>query len=146
MAIAVKNKKAKKGSYSTNEKKSWKRGFFAGLYLGKKKKSSNGKKFTNNKTTPKTKSNSTSLLDKIKLYRQRNLGVLYHNGKYYDTNFIDKPHEISKSLIKDLHEDYNFDGKRSDIEVADSYVRHMRRKYGVFNKEGKFLHMIGEDE
>ncbi len=138
--------KSKKRSYSAAEKQSWRSGFYTGLFSAKKKKPSNRKKTINNKSTPKSKINSTSLLDKIKIYRRRNLGVLYHNGKYYDTNFIDKPHEISKSLIKDLHEEYNFDGKRSDIEVADSYVRHMRRKYGVFSEEGKFLHMLGEDK
>ena len=45
-----------------------------------------------------------------------------------------------------LHKEYDYDGKRSDLQVAQSYVTHMRRKYGVFNKEGKFLHMLGEDK
>ena len=130
--------KSKKRSYSTAEKKSWKRGFLAGLF--------SNKNATSVKTAPKKKTNSSSLLDKIKMYRQKNLGVLYHNGKYYDTNFIDKPVEITKSELKNLHKEYNYDGKRSDLQVAQSYVTHMRRKYGVFNKEGKFLHMLGEDK
>lgn len=138
--MAKKYKNNKKNSnfkkYSLDEKQAWKSGFFVGLFSNKKRKSV--------KVKSKKKTNSISLLDEIKLHRQKNLGVLYHNGKYYDTNFIDKPTEISKSLVKDLHKEYDFDGKRSDIEVADSYVRHMRHKYGVFDKDGKFLHMMGE--
>lgn len=129
--------KKMKRNYSTAEKKSYKRGFFAGLFAKKRIKNRNINKISN-------KEKSSSLLDTIKMYRKRNLGVLYHNGKYYDTNFIDKPHEIKKSFIKELHSEYDFDHKRSDLEVCDSYIRHMRHKYGVFDKDGKFLHMMGE--
>lgn len=132
--MAKKKYYKRKNKFSVAEKQSYKRGFLAGLLSAKGKKKK--------KTSANTK--KSALLDKIKMYRKRNLGVLYYNGKYYDTNFIDKPHEIPKSFIKDLHKEYDFDGKRSDIEVADSYVRHMRRKYGSFDLEGNFLGMLGE--
>ena len=129
------NKHSGISKYSASERRSYRNGFLAGLFAFKKKKA------------PKRKSNAKkeSLLEKIKRYRKHNLGVLYHNGRYYDTNFIDKPHEISKNFVKELHSEYDFDGKRSDIEVADAYVRHMRRKCGTFSREtGEFLGMLGE--
>ncbi len=127
-------KYSRKSKYTASERRSYKNGFFAGLFASRKQKTSRRKSRTKNET----------LLDKIKRYRKSNLGVLYHNGKYYDTNFIDKPHEISKSFVKELHREYDVDGKRSDVEVADAYVRHMRRKYGTFSKDGEFLGMLGE--
>ncbi len=122
-----------------SEKRAFRMGLFAGLSRKKSKKSrSNGR---NNVNT------SNSLLDDIKNYRNRNLGVLYYNGKYYDTNFIDKPVEITKSEIKKLRSSYDPEGKLRDIDVADRYVHHMRHKYGVYDKKtGRFLHMLGEDK
>ena len=128
---------------SKAEKKAFKMGLFAGLF-GKKTKRKNKQKNITMKKTYKT-NHSNGLLDDIKRYRDRNLGVLYRNGKYYDTNFIDKPVEITKDELRNLHEEYDWDGKRSDIEVADDYVRHMRSKFGVFDKNGKFLHMLSEE-
>ena len=132
--------------YSASEKKSFKAGFFAGLFKGKKKK--NTSKYKKKKPWNKRPQKHTrTLMQDIKYYRDHNLGVLYRDGKYYDTNFIDKPVEITKSEIAELHKEYSFGTKRRDIDVADSYVRHMRRKFGVFSKEtGEFLHMIGEDK
>ena len=105
------------------------------------------------KNTKCVKSNSkkivtkdNALLQQIKRYRDRNLGVLFYNGKYYDTNFINKPVEITRNEIKELRREYDVDGKRRDIEIADMFVRHMRRKYGTFDKNGNFLGMLGDDE
>ncbi len=72
----------------------------------------------------------------------RYLGPTYVNGKFYDTNFK-QPIEIPKSQIRDLHEQYDPDGNSTDREVVDRYVMHMRRKFGVFDKNGNFLHMLG---
>ena len=145
MASYKKGAKSKKKSFSSAEKKSYKRGFFAGLFSAKSK--SNIKKKTNNKKSKKTydPKKDKGLMDSLKRYRDRNLGVLIYKGKYYDTNFIDKPVEITKSQIQELHKEYNHDGKRDDIDVADSYVKHMRRKFGIFDREGNFIKMIGED-
>lgn len=126
-------RKRKTSTYSVREKQSFKRGFLAGLFSSKKKK-----------TIKKKNSGNKGLLDKIKFYRDRNLGVLYHNGKFYDTNFVDRPHELDKKFVKELHSEYDVDGKRSDIEVADMFVRHMRRKYGSFDSDGNFKGMLGE--
>lgn len=129
-----------KKTYSAAEKKSYKRGFFAGLFSAKKKKSSS--KYNKSKS----KKHTRTLMEDIKYYRAHNLGVLYRDGKYYDTNFIDKPHELEKSFVKELHSEYDVDNKRSDREVADMFVRHMRRKYGVYDKDDNFLHMLGEEK
>ena len=135
-------KKTNGRKYSASEKKSYKAGFFAGLFSAKKKKS--GKKKS---VTKKKQKHTRTLMQDIKYYRDHNLGVLYRDGKYYDTNFIDKPVEITKSEIAELHQEYSFGKKRRDIDVANDYVRHMRRKFGVFSKEtGEFLHMLGEDK
>ena len=83
-----------KKTYSAAEKKSYKRGFFAGLFSAKKKKSSS--KYNKSKS----KKHTRTLMEDIKYYRAHNLGVLYRDGKYYDTNFIDKPHELEKSFVK----------------------------------------------
>ena len=131
--------------YSASEKKSYKRGFFAGLFTAKKRRKKNVK-YKKKANTYKRPKRSRSLLDEIKYYRAHNLGVLYRNGKYYDTNFIDKPHELERSFVKELHSEYDFDNKRSDRDVADMLVRPMRRKYGVYNKDGSFSHMLGEDK
>ena len=137
---------AKKRNYSANERKSYKAGFFAGLFSAKKKKkntNSNYKSKKQKKNNPKK--HTRTLMEEIKYYRAHNLGVLYRDGKYYDTNFIDEPTELEKSFVKKLHSEYDMDNKRSDHEVADMFVRHMRRKYGVYDKDGNFLHMLGED-
>ena len=123
-------------SYGSSEKKSFWKGFFAGLFKGKQKKIT--------KTSKKKVIKRRTLLEDIKYHRDHNLGVLYRNGKYYDTNFIDKPHEIDKDFVKELHSEYDLENKRSDLEVADMYVRHMRHKYGSFDKNGRFLGMLGE--
>lgn len=73
----------------------------------------------------------------------RYLGSTFVNGKFYDTNFK-KPVEISKSLIKQLHEQYDVYGNSTDKEVVDRYVMHMRRKFGVFDRRGNFLYMLGD--
>ena len=78
-------------------------------------------------------------------YRKNNLGALSYNGKIYDTNFKGEPYELTKETIKDLREEYDFDGKLSDLEVANRFVRRMRRKYGVFNKKtNEFEGMLSE--
>ena len=142
--MAYKKTKKRNGrKYSASEKKSYKAGFFAGLFSAKKKKTTSKKKSGSKKKQKHTR----TLMQDIKYYRDHNLGVLYRGGKYYDTNFIDKPVEITKSEIAELHKEYSFGKKRRDIDVADDYVRHMRRKFGVFSKEtGEFLHMLGEDK
>ena len=131
-----------KKTYSAAEKKSYKRGFLAGLFSAKKKTKSSSK--YNKKS--KQKKHTRTLMQDIKYYRDHNLGVLYRDGKYYDTNFIDEPTELDKSFVKKLHSEYDVDNKRSDREVADMFVRHMRRKYGVFDRDGNFLHMLGEEK
>ena len=121
------------------EKNAYKRGLFAGLF-GKNKKSNKSvsKKAAKSKTDSK-------LLELHKRYRERNLGALLYKGKIYDTNFKDGPHEIDRETLKKLHEEYDMSGTRTDIEVADSYVYHMRRKFGVFDgKTGKWLGLLGD--
>lgn len=90
----------------------------------------------------------TSLMDYHKKYRERNLGALSYNGKIYDTNFKKGPVEISKSEIKELRKEYQPKGVRmTDLEVADAYVRHMRRKFGVTDaKTGKWLGLLSDVE
>lgn len=78
-------------------------------------------------------------------YRKRNLGALFYDGKYYDTNFKGNPIEITKAEIQDLRKSYDFDNNLSDMDVADHYVKHMRRKFGVFDSNNKFLGMLGEE-
>ena len=121
------------------EKKAFKQGLMAGL---KKKKNSRG--ISKNKKYNKVPKKS-SLRELHKKYRDRNLGALEYNGKIYDTNFKDGPHEITKEDIEMLRSEYDIHGKMSDKEVADSYVRHMRRKYGVEDaKTGKWLGLLSD--
>ena len=148
MAYKKNKKKPKmyrgKKKYSMSEKQAYKNGFFAGLFTAKKKKTKSNVNYKKKSTNPKRSKHSRSLMEDIKYYRAHNLGVLYRDGKYYDTNFIDEPTVLEKSFVKQLHSEYDVDNKRSDREVADMFVRHMRRKYGVYDKDGNFLHMLGE--
>lgn len=128
--------------FSSKEKKAFKRGLFLGLSRNKTKSAS---KKTNN--VSKNRSKQQELLRDIKVYRQRNLGALERNGKIYDTNFVDRPVELSKKELREMRSDYFPDNPNaSDMDVADSFVRHMRTKFGVFDKDGKFLHMLGDEE
>lgn len=88
----------------------------------------------------------SSLMELHKTYREHNLGALEYNGKIYDTNFIDGPHLITREVIASLRDEYDSNGKMSDKEIADSYVRHMRRKYGVTDAAGNWLGLLGEEE
>ncbi|MBE6536888.1 MAG: hypothetical protein E7673_02935 [Ruminococcaceae bacterium] len=141
MAYKKTHRKKYKNAYNSSEKKAYKRGFFAGLFLSKK-----------NKSTTKRSSNKNGgkreLMDAHRRYRERNLGALVHNGKIYDTNFKKGPVEITKSEIKELRKEYQPEGVRmTDVEVADAYVRHMRRKFGVTDgKTGKWLGLLGDVE
>lgn len=84
---------------------------------------------------------------KAKEYRQRNLGALRFNGKLYDTNFPNEMVEITKDDIRNLRPEYDFHNRGlSDMDIADRYVSHMRSKYGVFDENDRFLHMLGEGE
>lgn len=87
-----------------------------------------------------------SLMSEHKRHREHNLGALVHNGKIYDTNFKKGPVEITKSEIKELRKEYQPQGVRmTDKEVADAYVRHMRRKFGVTDgKTGMWLGLISD--
>lgn len=111
--------------------------------IGRKHES---KKYYKKKKSKKSKlSKKPSLMDYHKRYRERNLGALLFNGKIYDTNFKDGPHEITKKDIADLRSEYDPHGRMSDIEVADNYVRHMRRKYGTYDKKtGKWLGLLSD--
>lgn len=95
--------------------------------------------------TVKQKKIPFGLKEMHKDYRENNLGALVYNGKIYDTNFKDGPREISKETLKELHEEYDFPGTATDFEVADQYVRHMRSKYGQYDKSGKWLGLLGDD-
>lgn len=141
----------RKKAYSREQRESWKRGFLFGLSRNKEKHNyfkNKNVQFKKSKSSQLNKNGNkqSSLLDSIKRYRERNLGALVHNGKYYDTNFIDRPHEITKETIEDARQEM-FEGENvPDDVVADQYVRYMRRKYGVFDgKTGKFLGLIGKN-
>lgn len=123
---------------TSKEKKAFRMGLFAGLH---NKTSHVSRKVSKSHVAR----DNGSLMDEIKNCRKRNLGALYRNGKYYDTNFVDKPVVITKEKLKHLHHEYDPDGTASDGDVADRFVRHMRRKYGVFDTKGNFLHMLGEE-
>lgn len=138
------------GNYSKKERNSYEKGFWAGFFQSKKKakrktssSSSTKRKAARPKKTRKNK--RAELLEYSEDYRKRNLGVLFYDGKYYDTNFKGEPVEITKAEIQNLRKEYDFNNNLSDMEVADRYVKHMRRKYGVFNSNGKFLGMLGEE-
>lgn len=118
-------------SYTKKERYIWLRGFFAGLRRSPVVK----------KTRKKKSSKRSFLLEKIKAYRDKNWGALYHNGKYYDTNFINSPVEISKQELKDLRSEYDFTNSKTDKEVADSFVFRSRRKYGTFDDNGNLISM-----
>lgn len=116
------------GKYSISQKISWKKGFFMGLNIRKKKKS----KIKN--------SNKRPLKDK-----PRYLGPSFVNGKFYDTNFK-KPVPITKSDLEFIRKEYNSDGRRTDAQMVDAYLSHMRRKFGFFEPgTGKFLGLMGDD-
>ena len=138
--------KRKGGNYSTAERNSYKKGFFAGLFTARKQNSNVPKTKKNSNNTNVKVGNRKDLLDMSERYRKRGLGALLYNGKIYDTNFKGKPEELTKSFIRDLRKEYVFPGERvSDLEVADRYVKHMRIKYGSFDAvSGKFLGMIDE--
>ncbi|MBQ7906800.1 MAG: hypothetical protein IJ309_02370 [Clostridia bacterium] len=106
-------------------------------YYAKKRGNKNPFKSGKPKRKNVFKKNKVSpfLLDMHKLYREQDLGALEWNGKLYDTNFKDGPHEITKEDLIQLREEYDSNGNLSDYEVADKYVRHMRRKFGVFDRE-----------
>ena len=120
------------------EKNAFKRGLFVGLFKSKEKTTK--KAIKPNKNLSKQNKNQ-ELLEMSERYRSRGLGALLFKGKIYDTNHKGKPVEITKEQIAEMREDY---GGGRDIDVADRYVYHMRRKFGVFDSKGKFLHLIGE--
>lgn len=77
--------------------------------------------------------------------KPRYLGPTCVNGEYWDTNFK-KPYKFTKDEIRELHEAYDFEGKkRSDAEVVNSFVLHMRRKYGTYDEDGKFLGLLSDN-
>lgn len=138
------------GNYSKKERNSYKKGFWAGFFQSKKKgKRKSNKSFSTKRKVvrpKKSKKNKRAeLLEYSEDYRKRNLGALFYDGKYYDTNFKGDPVEITKAELQDLRKSYDFDNNLSDMEVADRYVKHMRRKYGVFDSNNKFLGMLGEE-
>ena len=137
--MAKKNKKR----YSSAENKAYRRGFFAGLFSIKKKKTgASNKKAVTVKKSKKTRTlTKAELAEEAKWARKNGIGAIYRNGKYWDTNFKE-PKEISKKDIEDMREEY-FGG--SDEQVANRYVLHMRRKYGVFDKNDNFLHLLSEE-
>lgn len=139
------------GNYSKKERTSYKKGFWAGFFSSKKK----GKRKTNRSFPTKRKAvhpkkskkdKRAELLEYSEDYRKRNLGALFYDGKYYDTNFKGDPIEITKAELQDLHKSYDSDNNLSDMEVADRYVKHMRRKFGVFDSNDKFLCMTSEEK
>ncbi len=78
--------------------------------------------------------------------KPRYLGPSYVGGKFYDTNFR-KPKRISQSTLRSIREEYGkVDGKRvSDRVAVDSYLSHMRRKFGNW-KDGKFLGLFSDND
>lgn len=91
----------------------------------------------------KTKKNKKKVNSTYKKEKPVYLGPTYVNGKFYDTNFKE-PVELTPKFVKELHEEYDFDGKSSDREVVNRYVSHMQYKYGSFDKNGKFLGVLGD--
>jgi len=112
---------------SLKEKKAFKNGFFAGLNKAKTKGNASVSKTLKSKQTIKPVF----------------MGESYVNGKFYDTN-CKKPILINKSEIRNLHKEYDFDGKQTDKDVVNSFVKHMRRKFGSFDEKGKFVGMLGD--
>ena len=70
------------------------------------------------------------------------LGPTFVNGKFYDTNFK-KPGLIKTSALKGIMEQYG-EGA-TEKQAVDRYVHHMRRKYGVFDENNRFLQIMGDD-
>lgn len=70
-------------------------------------------------------------------------GVMMFRGKLYDVNFKDKPLLINDNELRSIRESYPGD---SDFERANNYALHMRRKFGVFDQNGRFLHMLSEED
>ena len=123
------------GFFTKKEKAAFRQGLLAGLSKRKKRKS--------NKVKSNKKSQKSELMEYHRRYRERNLGALLFNGKIYDNNFKDGPREITKKEIQDMRSEYVPDGaKWSDLDVADAYVRDMRRKCGVYDKTGKWLGLL----
>jgi len=111
---------------TNNEKKA----FRFGVFVGRKSKKNKLKVPT--KTTVKVK--------------PQYLGSTFVNGKFYDTNFK-KPVEITKDNLKWIRTEYagNSGVKLTDKQMVNSYVNHMRHKYGVFNADtGKFEGLLGD--
>ncbi len=123
--------KQKRKQYSAAEKKS----FFAGLFAGLCRNKKNSTKGQNGKARKKRKFTVPN--------GPTYLGRTYVNGKFYDTNWK-TPVEITKEQIKDLRSEYDFDGKRTDAEIVDSFVHHMRRKYGTYDENDNFIGMLGD--
>ena len=106
----------------------------------------NKNKINKKKKTRGNYSKKKDLINYHNRYRKRNLGALVFDGKIYDTNFKSGPIEITPQEIRELRREYQPEGVvMSDVEVADAYVKHMRRKFGVTDhKTGRFLGMISE--
>lgn len=134
-----------KKQYSAAERKSFFAGLFAGLNKSKKKPSTKTK-------YPASAPNKSVKGKQTKFPKRRYtvpngptyLGRTFVNGKFYDTNWKE-PVEITKEQIKAFRGDYDIEGKCSDAEVVDMFVHHMRRKYGVYDKNGNFLYMLGDE-
>ena len=137
------------GLFSKKEKKS----FFAGVSVGKKMASgmSNVKAHTTSKSSRTNNSAkevkfSKDFLAQCEVYRKKGLGAISYKGRIYDTNFKGKPVEITKDELKQMRLEYVGAGERnvSDMEVADRFVKHMRRKYGTFDKNDNFIGLLGD--
>ena len=131
-----------KNKYNSQEKSIWKKGFFAGLFSAKKKKTKPVS--STKKQSIKKKGGNSVLLSLAEDCRTAGLGAMTYNGKIYDVNFKGKPSLITKSQIADMRVEYGMGSKYSDIDVAERYTQHMRRKFGVFDENDKFLHMLSE--
>lgn len=129
------SKRKNKQKYSSVEKSIWKKGFFAGLFAKKRKK----------QPDVKTKSSNNVLHSLAEDYRKSGLGAMKYHGKIYDVNHKGNPSLITQDDIKDLRVEYGMGREYSDLDVAEKYTQHMRRKFGVFDKNGKFLHLMGEE-
>ena len=135
------------GFFTKKEKNS----FFAGVSVGKKmasvKSNAVGKSSSSAKPAKKEKF-SKDFLAQCEEHRKKNLGAIVYNGKIYDTNFKGKPTEITKNELKEMRREYVSSSERNvpDIEVADRFVKHMRRKYGTFDKKGNFIGLLGDDD
>ncbi len=93
---------------------------------------------------PNKKKSNSVLISLAEDYRKSGLGAMKYNGKIYDVNHKGKPSLITKDEINDLRIEYGMGGKYSDLDVAERYTQHMRSKFGEFDKNGKFLGLIGE--